>query len=66
VYYEKAVRLIGEINNIVECEIKDGVVHSERGDITSDEKYRIAGACARAGGENGWEISSGHKFFLCN
>ena len=64
-YYDKAVRHIGTIAKVVECELKDRKVVSEK-QLSDDERKRIAEAMASAMDQNAWDITRGHQFFLCN
>jgi hypothetical protein len=65
VYYDKAVRRIGTIVKVIECELKDGKIVSEK-PLTDEERKRIAAATASAKDQNRWDIATGHQFFLCN
>jgi hypothetical protein len=69
VYYNKIVGSIGIISNIIECNKNskgDGIdVISEHRTTTSDEKQRIMNAMYK-GNARGWNVSKGHKFFLCD
>jgi hypothetical protein len=64
-YYDKAVRHIGTIGKVVECEIKGGQVVSER-QLTKQEQERIAAASVAAMDQQGWDITTGYQFFLCD
>jgi hypothetical protein len=66
VYYEKAVRHIGTIIKVVECEISDGRVTSETIRLTDEERKRIAAASETAMNEQGWDLATGYQFFLCD
>ena len=66
VYYEKAVRHIGTITKVVECEIKDGSVVSETIALTPDERRRIVHASQVAMDQQEWDLSTGTQFFLCD
>jgi hypothetical protein len=66
IYFDKAVRQIGTITKVVECEIQNGEVTVESIPLTEDERMRIVHA-ARSGLEKeGWDISTGYQFFLCD
>jgi hypothetical protein len=69
VYANKAVRAIGRVAKIVASDVnlekkkvtvQDGVAH-----LTVDEEKRILGATKNAK-EHGWDVSTGHKFYLCD
>jgi hypothetical protein len=64
IYYDKAVRHIGTIAKVVECEIKDGKVVSENPLLTDDERRRIAAAAAAV--KDQWDIRRKFQFFLCD
>lgn len=66
VYYDKAVQHIGKIVKAVESELKDTNTISETVPLTDDERVRIAAACASAMDQRGWDITTGHQFFLCD
>jgi len=66
VYYDKAVRHVGTIAKVVECEIKDGNVVSETVLLTDDERKRIARASVEGMHQQGWDLTTGHQFFLCD
>jgi hypothetical protein len=67
VYYQRAVRKIGRIGKVVACEIRDRSVIPQAGQsLTKDEEDRIRGAAETAEKRNGWDIRTGHKFFLCD
>jgi len=66
VYYDKAVRHIGTIAKVVECEVKDGNVVNETVPLTDDERSRIAAASGAAMDQQGWDLKTGHQFFLCD
>jgi hypothetical protein len=65
VYYDKAVRHIGTIAKVIECEIKGGNVVSEKL-LTKDEQNRITAASAAAMDQQGWDITKGYQFLLCD
>jgi hypothetical protein len=52
IYYDKAVRHIGSIAKVVECEIKDGKVVSKI-PLNDDDRERIFAATAAAMNQNG-------------
>ena len=69
IYSNKAVRAIGRIAKIVACSVhlpSDAViVEDDKTDLTSDEIRRIVGASIKAQ-NHGWDITTGHKFYLCD
>jgi hypothetical protein len=66
VYYDKAVRHIGTIVKVVECEVKDGDVISETMPLTAGERQRISHASLAAMDQQGWDLTTGYQFFLCD
>ena len=70
IYKNKAVQAIGVIAKTVRCDLnlETGTVDClDKGVIlTSDEKKRILGAAQSALKENGWNLSTGTQFFLCD
>lgn len=66
VYYDKAVRHIGTIAKVVECEVKDGNVTNETVPLTNDERQRITRASGAAMDQQGWDLTTGYQFFLCD
>lgn len=66
IYADRAVRAIGKIKKVVPCrvDLKKQTVLSELS-LTEKESKRILEATRRAP-EYGWDISTGHKFFLCD
>lgn len=67
VYYDKAVRHIGIISEVVECEINDEQVISETCQLSNDERNRIVAAWRehQMSGAVG-DLGTGHQFFLCD
>ena len=68
IYADKTVRAIGRISKVVACQIdaKAGtVVVSEGPPITNAEQERIL-AATRNAPTLGWDITTGHKFYLCD
>ncbi len=67
VYYDKAVRHVGTISKVVECEIKDENAISATCPLSNDERDRIVSAVRehQLSGDVG-DLRSGHQFFLCN
>jgi hypothetical protein len=67
VYYDKAVRHIGIISKVVECEVRDEQVISETPHLSDDERNRIVAAWRehQMSGAVG-DLGSGHQFFLCD
>jgi hypothetical protein len=66
IYYGKAVRYIGNITKVVECEIINKKVVSETGTLTKDERERIVHASETAIRDRGWDLTTGYQFFLCD
>lgn len=68
VYARKSVRAIGSLAKVVACNVKiderkvEVVDGSEM--LTIGEAERILGATRKAS-QRGWDLSTGHKFFLC-
>ena len=69
VYSQKRVQAVGRIAKVVPC-----TVHLEArkvdalfgaGGLSQEEEQRILGATERAS-TLGWEISKGHKFYICD
>ena len=67
VYYDKAVRHVGIISKVVECEIKEERVIGETHLLSTDERDRII-AASREHQMSGWvgDPARGHQFFLCD
>jgi hypothetical protein len=65
IYFDKAVRQIGTVTKVVECEIQNNHVTGESVQLTADERTRIIRATQSALNKEGWDISTGHQFFLC-
>ena len=69
IYAKKAVRAIGQVDKIVACEVslETNKVSVQNGSppLTKAEEERILAAC-RNGGKYGWNLSTGHKFYLCD
>lgn len=67
-YWDKAVRNVGRIAKVVACDIDLGagtVAVEDPGDnLTAGERQRIVGATREAAPR--WDISRGHRFFLCD
>lgn len=69
IYREKAVQYIGEISKIVHCELNGEQLLKAGGgplSLSTSETTRIAGAISDARKTTGWDITTGHKFFLCD
>jgi hypothetical protein len=68
IYAQKSVQAIGRIAKVLTCNIDlslNKVIVSEGKDVTVDEERRILEA-ARNAPARGWDITSNHKFFLCD
>jgi hypothetical protein len=70
IYREKSVQYIGQISKIVHCGRVGQQLVQVGGDhlsLTRSEHSRISGAIDDARVTTaGWDISAGHKFFLCD
>jgi hypothetical protein len=67
IYYDKAVRQIGTISKVVDCEIRDGRFIGEKAiALTDEERARILRAAQLGMEKEGWDLTTGHKFFLCD
>jgi hypothetical protein len=66
IYYEKAIRYIGEITKVVECEITGNVITGETESLMSAERKRITNTVQEALEQQGWDLSTGYQFFLCD
>lgn len=70
IYLNKAIRLVGTIAKVIECEIDDGRivnVHSDDGRptaLTDSDTARILGASKAAQDALGWDLSPRTKYFL--
>jgi hypothetical protein len=69
VYANKAVQAIGRISKIVSCDVSLSenkvIVENESVSLTADEERRIIEA-TRNGPSHGWDLATGHRFFLCD
>lgn len=65
IYYDKAIRGIGRIVNIVTADYKDGQLNiiESLHDVLSDQQSRIIGAIDSAKARD-WGVNEGHKFFI--
>lgn len=66
IYYHKSIRHIGRLDKEVVVDRVNGELKLKDGDtktLTADEKQRVHDAMD-AGTERGWDIETGHKFFL--
>jgi hypothetical protein len=69
IYKDKSVQMIGWISKIVACDVdlnarKVTVLPSGSTVLTLEEQQRVLGATEK--GQSRWDISGGHKFFLCD
>lgn len=69
IYANKAVRAIGTVGKVVECNVDlehDAVeiLNLDGAPLTGDEKARIVRAARAAAQRNGWDLSTGNKFYL--
>ena len=68
IYANKRVRAIGKISKVTDCEIDldtSEVIVINGIDLTELEKHRILDA-ARLAPSHGWDIRTGHRFYLCD
>jgi hypothetical protein len=69
VYNERLVRAIGRIKKVVACDVdlaaRKVTVLADGETPTPDEEERIIGAAQKAQ-QRGWDITTGHKFYLCD
>jgi hypothetical protein len=69
IYKDRAVRAIGRIAKVVRCRVDIGsksvIVLDANQKLTLDEQKRIVEAAIEAK-ERNWDITSGHKFYLCD
>jgi hypothetical protein len=69
IYREKSVQYIGQISKTLHCErVDDKLVNAGGGrlPLSSSEEERISAAMAEASATTGWDITTGHRFFLCD
>lgn len=72
IYKNKEVQYLGVIEKVVQSELRSSqrlICQDEAGNTVAlgpEEKNRIRGAMTAASQQNSWDISHGHKFFLCN
>lgn len=64
IYRDKLVRYIGEIQKVVSADLIDGKILSKEPDIEEDEKRRIKDAIDRSHGVPGYQVDTGHEFYL--
>ncbi len=66
IYANKSVRGIGKIKNIIDADIKDGNIDIKKSkkNTTEEEAERIIDAIKETKETLGWNIESGHKFFI--
>ena len=68
IYANKTVRAIGRVAKVIDCEIdlRASEVRTEGNTLlTESEEKRILEA-ARLAPSHGWNITSGHRFYLCD
>lgn len=69
IYKNRSVRFIGQIGRVISCDVDltSGKVSATDADetLSLDEQNRILGAAKDAQG-HGWDLSKGHKFYLCD
>jgi len=70
-YVNKSVRLVGRVARVVHCELEGKKLRSVSPDgtiaeLSSDERQRVTQAMHKAFAANGWEITEGYQFFLCD
>lgn len=71
IYANRAVRAIGEIKTIVACNVDPqaqtvDVLESEGDALTTDGIQRILGVAEEAFKNNGWDLTTNTKFYLCS
>jgi hypothetical protein len=68
IYANKSVRGIGKIKNIIDADIRDGNIDIKKNNknTTEEEIKRIVDAIKETKETLGWNIETGHKFFLMN
>lgn len=68
IYRNKTVQYIGQIDKVAHCDLdKAGnIVPIGEISLNTSEIARISGAIHDAKAANGWDISTGHQFFLCS
>lgn len=66
IYSDKTIKGIGEIENIISASVENGEfrILEKMNKVTEDQKTRIIGVIKKAKGNNNWDISKDHKFFL--
>lgn len=66
IYKDKRVQGIGEIEDVVAVELKDGgpQVVERDAPVTPEQHRRIEGIARRAEERHGWDITTGTRFFL--
>lgn len=69
IYRDKCVQYLGQIAKIAHCERMGQKLIKMGGDdlaLSPSEELRISGAMNDASESTEWDISAGHKFFLCD
>jgi hypothetical protein len=70
IYYDKAVRYIGRVAKVAYCERNGTLAATDAGGselyLSEEEKQRVVAAMDSAMKQNGWDISHGNQFYLCN
>ncbi|QIN77522.1 hypothetical protein GBA65_02270 [Rubrobacter marinus] len=64
IYKDKQVRFIGKVQHIVEADLVEGELSGKLDGLGSGERTRIEKAIMKAKNIEGYDISTGHKFFL--
>jgi len=66
IYKEKRVQYVGEIESIVVADLTEDGLRAAGQDspLTSEQRDRIEKVALRAREQHGWDITSGHRFFL--
>ena len=62
VYWNKAIRGVGEVTAVVEATIRDGVLDVISGLPTPEQADRIVAIARQALERHGWDLSEGHRF----
>lgn len=66
IYDDKRVRYIGRVKKIVAADLVGGKPNSEDASLTQKEEDRIKEAIEKASDVPGYDITSGHRFYLLN
>lgn len=66
IYKHKRVQYVGEIETIIAADLTEDGPQVANGDapLTPEQRDRLEKAALRAREQHGWDITSGHRFFL--